>query len=875
MSVDFEASFRALTGNPSFPWQRALFERFVHPDGDHRFPESCDIPTGLGKTTIIALWLLALAHHSMIGSARTFPRRLVYVVNRRTVVDQSTREAERLREKLTTMDELRNVAGALMALCSRNVSGSPLAISTLRGEFADNAEWRNDPARPAVIVGTVDMIGSRLLFSGYGRGFKSRPLHAALLGQDALLVHDEAHLEPAFQVLAEEIRREQGRFSWERHRFAVTALSATVRSGTSSFSLSAADFENEIVRKRFYAAKRLRMQPLADGTKLPDALAQLARDPDFEGQAVLVFARRVKDVEAVRAALKVSSASTAVLTGTLRGYERDRLARSNGVFARFMPAGDRDPGVRLQTGTVFLISTSAGEVGVNLSADHLVCDLAPLDSMIQRFGRVNRFGDGVATINVVEESESKGDDVLAPAIQKTRLLLARLPGANGSDRVDASPAALSELSREERVAAFSPQPKIPRVSDILFDAWALTTIWDLPGRPPVAEYLHGEESWEPPETYVAWRREVEYVTGDLLEEHPPEDLLEDYPLKAHELLHDRTERVVEQLTKLAARFPEQVIWVVEESGRIEARRALTDWVGGDKKAAVDRFAHRVVVLPPRVGGLKEGLLDGAIAFEESEHYDVADDWEDERGKRRVRLQEPAPPPGMRLVRRIAPLSDADELEPEDGAPTSESWYWFVKPRFADDDGSRTARASELLDVHLEKAGKYAAAIADRLLNPDEATAVRLSAEWHDLGKNRKVWQRAIGNLGAEVLAKSGPQMTPRDITRYRHEFGSLTDLRRKDEFAALSHAQQELVLHLVAAHHGRARPHFPFEESFDPEHPEALTREMACSVPQRFAELQARYGRWGLAYLESLVRAADALASQDIGVPGSPVEEAQ
>jgi hypothetical protein len=44
----------------------------------------------------------------------------------------------------------------------------PLGISTLRGEFQDNQEWGKFPFRPAVICGTVDMVGSRLLFSGYG-----------------------------------------------------------------------------------------------------------------------------------------------------------------------------------------------------------------------------------------------------------------------------------------------------------------------------------------------------------------------------------------------------------------------------------------------------------------------------------------------------------------------------------------------------------------------------------------------------------------------------------------------------------------------------------------------------------------------------------
>lgn len=146
---------------------------------------------------MIHVWLLALA------SGAKVPRRLVYVVNRRTVVDQTTTEVEKLRDALPSAP---TVNEALWELCAlkpekRDEKDRPLAISTLRGQFADNREWSADPARPAVICGTVDMIGSRLLFSGYGCGFKTRPLHAGFLGQDALIVHDEAHLEPAFQEL--------------------------------------------------------------------------------------------------------------------------------------------------------------------------------------------------------------------------------------------------------------------------------------------------------------------------------------------------------------------------------------------------------------------------------------------------------------------------------------------------------------------------------------------------------------------------------------------------------------------------------------------------------------------------------------------------
>ena len=197
----FDTLFHALTENQPFPWQSSLYERIV----EGNFPERCDIPTGLGKTSIIAIWLLALAHRARNGFASGFPRRLVYVVNRRTVVDQATREAELLRDPHKLKDaQLQDLWRDLRSLGIQDVRGlhhlaAPFAISTLRGQFADNAEWRIDPARPAIIVGTIDMIGSRLLFSGYGRGFKARPLHAGFLGQNTLLIHDEAHLEPAFQ----------------------------------------------------------------------------------------------------------------------------------------------------------------------------------------------------------------------------------------------------------------------------------------------------------------------------------------------------------------------------------------------------------------------------------------------------------------------------------------------------------------------------------------------------------------------------------------------------------------------------------------------------------------------------------------------------
>jgi CRISPR-associated endonuclease/helicase Cas3 len=74
---------------------------------------------------------------------------------------------------------------------------------------------------------------------------------------------------------------------------------------------------------------------------------------------------------------------------------------------------------------------------------------------------------------------------------------------------------------------------------------------------------------------------------------------------------------------------------------------------------------------------------------------------------------------------------------------------------------------------------------------------------------------------------------------------------------------QELVLHLIAAHHGRARPVIGTEGCDDapPSLLEARVRETAL----RFARLQKRWGPWGLAWWEALLRAADQEASRENG----------
>jgi CRISPR-associated endonuclease/helicase Cas3 len=257
-----------------FPWQTTLLDDFR----SGKLCDAVDIPTGLGKTSVMAIWLVARA----LGGA--VPRRLVYVVDRRAVVDQASEVALRLRDFVDEVGDVQKMLG---------LTGRSLAVSTLRGKYVDNREWLDDPVSPAIIVGTIDMIGSRLLMQGYGVSRKMRPYHAGLLGADTLLVLDEAHLVPPFEHLLRTIVTESAfRPRDERCNRCVPCcrlftLSATGRTqGGEVFGVSEKDFEHAVLKKRLNAKKSLCLNRLERETNIEDALANHAWQITGNGKQV-------------------------------------------------------------------------------------------------------------------------------------------------------------------------------------------------------------------------------------------------------------------------------------------------------------------------------------------------------------------------------------------------------------------------------------------------------------------------------------------------------------------------------------------------------------------------------------------------------------
>ena len=177
---DFPAYFRAIHGVEPFPWQRRLIATVL----EQAWPSTITLPTASGKTAVLDIATFALAAQaSRPLRERTSPRRIALVVDRRVVVDEAHHRAQRIVAAITKADDdvLRRVRDALVALSGDNQH--PIDHAALRGGIYKESRWARSPAQPVLLCSTVDQVGSRLLFRGYGVSNHAWPVHAGLIGR--------------------------------------------------------------------------------------------------------------------------------------------------------------------------------------------------------------------------------------------------------------------------------------------------------------------------------------------------------------------------------------------------------------------------------------------------------------------------------------------------------------------------------------------------------------------------------------------------------------------------------------------------------------------------------------------------------------------
>lgn len=856
-------------GETPFLWQRRLLEELLA----GRLPSALDLPTGLGKTSVMAIWLVALA------AGAKLPRRLVYIVDRRVVVDQATAVAEGLRAFVAATPEVAKGLG---------LEARPLPISTLRGQFVDNKEWLEDPAAPAIVVGTVDMTGSRLLFEGYGVSRKMRPYQAGLLGADTLFVLDEAHLVPPFEKLLAAITEGQTAFGPTLHSAFVPprllALSATGRTSHGiPFTLRESEIEG-VVARRLEAKKRLAITDLDKDAKLHEQLAASARAIVVEHGAcrVLVFCNTRDNAQKTADLLEKTkrgevSLDVELLVGARRVYER--TAAAEWLAQRGFIAGSKE---RPTTPTV-LVATSAGEVGIDLDADHMVCDLVAWERMVQRLGRVNRRGDGEAQVVVLVGPPPK--DPEGDQIPVYRAAVAALPTSDVAGRLDASPGAIRRLkiaSLEDPALAqvladaTTVPPLYPALARPILEAWAMTSLLEHAGRPEVAPWLRGWLKDEPPQTTLVWRRFLpSRPGGQSVSKAEIAAFFEAAPPHTSERLETETYRAlnwliarVEAETSAKARSiddSDTVAYLLDGANELSERWTLEQLsrLDDNKRQRDDverRLAEGVLIVDARLGGLTNGLMNEAESVAASSADDGATvGWSELLG---IRV-------------RVGRASDS---EPDDDAQWQERFRfvvdrnddgdqrWLSVESWLDDATTPNARAispnPQSLEEHSRWTEDKARALGERVgFAAEHRDALALAARLHDEGKSALRWQEAFrAPKGGRPFAKTRGPINQARLDGYRHELGSYLKALDDARVWALDPELRDLVLHLIVSHHGFARPVIGLRGVDDV--PPSRLADHARDIADRFARLQRRWGPWGLAWWEALMRAADQQASR-------------
>jgi CRISPR-associated endonuclease/helicase Cas3 len=184
-----------------------------------------------------------------------------------------------------------------------------------------------------------------------------------------------------------------------------------------------------------------------------------------------------------------------------------------------------------------------------------------------------------------------------------------------------------------------------------------------------------------------------------------------------------------------------------------------------------------------------------------------------------------------------------------------------------------------LAAHQQAVGCRASTLAALSgLCPELTAALRLAGEHHDDGKADPRFQAVrLGAAGEpEPLAKSLPGTTVRQVREregegglpagWRHEQRSVADCW--DEIHAQIEAGPLLVARLAGTSHGYGRSGFPHSSSgLRHDDDDGAWRDRAAMLfdeggwDELIEVTQARYGVWGCAYLEALLRAADCQVS--------------
>jgi CRISPR-associated endonuclease/helicase Cas3 len=379
------------------------------------------IPTGLGKTAAVTIaWLW----NRIALSDEKWPRRLVYCLPMRTLVEQTVNEIEGWLDNLTNNSpEIPN--DYLIWL------GDHSPVVLMGGEENDisRREWDIFPEKPAVLVGTQDMLLSRALNRGYGMTRTRWPMPFGLLNNDVLWVMDETQLMgPGLWTSSQLDWLRQERFKTLRSCFTWwmsatidasflatkdrTAAQGKLPEPGDAIEITPAEAASLAIlgaqRPFKWWGPQKKLAPRKRGTRKAQetnsrdiylaALGEAVLNEHLDGSLSLVVCNNVataqKLFENLTSITPVSSSASGniiLLTSRFRPIDRNRQLNALLAFENARKNAIKKNSPIAHPGLI-CVSTQVVEAGVDISARRLWSELAPWPSTLQRLGRLNRDG---------------------------------------------------------------------------------------------------------------------------------------------------------------------------------------------------------------------------------------------------------------------------------------------------------------------------------------------------------------------------------------------------------------------------------------------------------------------------------------------------
>jgi len=861
---DFARFFEEVHGHPPFRWQTRLLERVV---SQRAWPEVIDLPTGAGKTACIDLAVFALA---LDADSKTpwCPRRIAMVVDRRVVVDQAAQRGRLLARALRQAAKESVATRVKARLSSLSLERAPLRVAVLRGGVPRDDGWTRTPDQPLVIASTVDQLGSRLLFRGYGVSRSMAPVHAGLVGNDILILLDEVHLSRPFQQTLQAIAELRGNDAIEARRH-VVSLSATPGDvAATPFRLVEDDRREVLLARRLKTTKPARLQECEGRDCLVDLAAREAAALIDRGHhAVAVVVNRVDTAHQIHHRLQergLAGVDAELLTGRMRPLDRDDLVRK--IESRVAAKPERRAG---DEHSLIVVATQCIEAGADFDFDALVTEHASLDALRQRFGRVDRLGEygraqGVI-IAVREEGKIRKDDpIYGEALDACwRVLRERRGKKKGEQMIDFGVDGLdARLASQSDIAPLlAPKPRAPVLFPAYLDLWAQTAPRPAVD-PEVPLFLHGPQTG-PADVLVVWRADLDGLDDDeqaidRIAALPPstlEAISLPFAVAKRWLEGDTREQPISDVERVAldadtvhsaAEVSLAVRWRGDESvilrpGQLRPGDTIIVSAsrGGIRAGSFDPTAKEVVSdLAERAALVGRGRA--LMRRHRAEAYGLAVDDEDN-----VSLLESDSAPWLRLLvenlahcRRFVVEGNEPYIILEGRRHVQLDTEDEVDDETTDEEVSSFVGRSVRLSKHSRDVERWARGFAERLGLPAALVeAIAFSGWLHDVGKADPRFQRllrdgsALAVLKAQEcdlsdwqLAKSA--MVPGERRRRieaarrsgypkgtRHEVLSLALIERapdvKREAGKRGVNDLDLVFHLVASHHGWCRPFAP------------------------------------------------------------------